>query len=518
MIRFARNFVDSIASRIILIIIVSAFLFYGILDALRLGMSDDDAIKFKFVENVKLNEFFNLKNAYIRNLSSQNINVFDFTEEESRQIDSFVLEKLINNRSMKYLSKLYNLQVSEEFLRSREKDFKNAQILYLANYLKETFAISEVSEMFNAICIQKTFMNSYANSALSKEMHNFFNEVRIVDDFYIGLDDVKIIANDINDSDIENFYNENKNIFTTQEKRSIEYVFINFNTDETTKFNNIKKIDDEIASGKDLEEIASIYNQKVINLGELTFYQAENHKDEIIKTSAIEIFDLAENETSYPKEIDGGVLLFKAKSIKPSRLQDLSEVKNIVFNELVKKKKINEMKKVITNFKEEASLDIVNIENISKKYNIKKVESNIDISRNDYNEDLEDEIKYNAKYNEGTKKYKNIKKLAETNIFETKLWDFSNIYIDEGGVGIFLLKESKVVDEKVKNNNHKGYNNNYNKSRSNASIIASNNNDLKNKEHPEDAYNKLIQISIFEDLLHYVKNINNIKINKDLNK
>ena len=34
----------------------------------------------------------------------------------------------------------------------------------------------------------------------------------------------------------------------------LEYVFINFNTDEATKFSNIKKIDDEIASGKNLNE------------------------------------------------------------------------------------------------------------------------------------------------------------------------------------------------------------------------------------------------------------------------
>jgi hypothetical protein len=142
MIRIARNFVDSIVSRIILIVIVCAFLFYGIFDAIRLGTNDTDAIKFKFADNVKSDEFFNLKNLYIKNLSSQKVNVFELTEEDSKQIDSLVLEKLINNRLMKYLSKLYNLQISDEFLRSREKDFvENAQMVYLANYLKNGLLI-----------------------------------------------------------------------------------------------------------------------------------------------------------------------------------------------------------------------------------------------------------------------------------------------------------------------------------------------------------------------------------------
>lgn len=508
MIRFARNFVDSIVSRIILIVIVGAFLFYGVFDAIRIGMSDSDAIKFKFAQNVKLNEFFNLKNLYIRNLSSQNVNVFDFTEEDLGQINALVLEKLINNRSMQYLSKLYNLQVSEEFLRSREKDFgENTEIFYLANYLKSNFAISEVSDMFNAICIQKTFMNSYANSALSKEMYNFFNEVRVLDNFYVNFNDVNVITDNISDSDIENFYNENKEIFTTKERRNVEYVFINFNTDETNKFNNIKKIDDEIASGKDLQEIASNYNQKVVELGELTFYQLENNQKEIIKNSAAEIFDLAENETSYPKEIDGGVLLFKVKSIKLSKLQDLSEVRNLALSELVKKIKIKEIKKIITNFKEEALEDNSNIESIAKKYGIKKIESNIDALREDYIENYS-EIHGEDKKGEGEKYKSNSQNLVGSGIFDVRLGDFSDIYIDENGAGLFLFKSSRVKDEKVVNNNSKEPRDNGNK--------------LKNKNvglsDQENNYKNLVQISVFEDLIHYVKNINEIKINKDLNK
>ncbi len=473
MIRLARNFVDSIVSRIILIVIVCAFLFYGIFDAIRLGTNDTDAIKFKFAENIKSDEFFNLKNLYIKNLSSQN--VFELTEDDSRQIDSLVLEKLINNRLMKYLSKLYNLQVSEEFLRSREKDFvENAQMFYLANYLKNNFAISDASDMVNAICIQKTFMNSYANASLSKEMYNFFNQARVFDNFYLNFDDVKITTENIGDSEIENFYNENKDIFTNPEKRNVEYVFINFNTDEATKFSNIKKIDDEIASGKDLNEIAAQYKQKVINLGELTFQQIENHEKEIIKNAATEIFDLAENETSYPKEIDGGVLLFMAKSIKPSKLQELSEVRNIVFDEIVKKIKITETKRVIANFKEESLKDIHDIENIAKKYSIKKIGSNIDVSRNDY---------------EDNEKYKNSKNLVESRVFDTKLGEFSDAYIDKKGVGLFLFKLSKVKkDDKLSKSD---------------------------KEGQEIVYKNLVQMSVFEDLLHYVKNINDIKINKD---
>ncbi len=45
-----RNKIESYKKRIILIVIVCAFLFYGIFDAIRLGTNDTDAIKFKFEE------------------------------------------------------------------------------------------------------------------------------------------------------------------------------------------------------------------------------------------------------------------------------------------------------------------------------------------------------------------------------------------------------------------------------------------------------------------------------------
>jgi hypothetical protein len=91
-----------------------------------------------------------------------------------------------------------------------------------------------------------------------------------------------------------------------------------------------KNLEDAVAAGSSLKEIAEKYDLKIISAGGLTKEIIENN--ELFKEIADIIFDLSEGELSYPIELKSSqeLLLVELRAAHPSKVEDFADIKKKV--------------------------------------------------------------------------------------------------------------------------------------------------------------------------------------------
>jgi len=140
------------------------------------------------------------------------------------------------------------------------------------------------------------------------------------------------------------FYEENKEQFKTAEQVRVSHIvkYINWQTDEATAFNAIKKAQEELKSGAAFEMLVEEYSDCPDNGGDLGYIT----RGEMVEEFEDVVFNLDAGEISEIFRTRFGFHLAKLYDRKPAFILPLEEVKSEVVDELK-----NQMRsKAIDNF------------------------------------------------------------------------------------------------------------------------------------------------------------------------
>jgi hypothetical protein len=383
-----RNTADSFVMHVLLGMIAFAFVGWGIKDVLQTS-NNFDLITFSDAKNISQENFLKEKAEQIHAIQRQSGT--NLSEEDIKQlnIDNFIIKKLINNRIINYLVHYYNLDLTDDTviqLIKESPNFKNEQGLFdielfkgfLKNsYISEEDYLSDIKEHKLKNTLIGIFIESFHTPKIMvKNFIDYMAETRDVDLVQIDLkhQSKNLSIPSPTTGQLEDLYKNNLALFEVPEKRSLSYVkisneilrkqihnsddeLLNFYHDNKEEFDNknfsevkkqvnellqqqkteelklllIKNLEDDVAAGSSLTEIAGKYELPIENLESISYKDLSINKIDIAQ-HADSIFDLAEGELSYPIELTdkGAFILVEIKSIQPNKVQEFSAIKEQV--------------------------------------------------------------------------------------------------------------------------------------------------------------------------------------------
>lgn len=377
-----RKTADNIVFRMILGIIVLAFCIWGVKDMLGSGRNFT-LVSFKNAASIKNDEF--LMAQYKEVMQIQKANNITLSEEQIREygVNNMVLNHLITQRLIGVLVKNYDIDFSRKTLSSmirhmpgfQDKDGKfDISIFesYLASSgMNQEEYLNDVKKKLSQSVLLKEFVESYyVPKVVTNNIIDFLSEERVVDIAYIDLSSEKYATlSDPKDGEIEDFYKANSESFAVPEKRSISYVtididkvkhlakvtdaevkiFFDENKDEVKNITKakeillakkseelmlelVKNLEDEIAGGSSIDEIAHKFDLKLMKILDVTMLDLLEKSD--IGFLAQNIFAMEDGEVSYPLELEGATRLaiVSVDKIMQQFVPPLSDIKNDVVN------------------------------------------------------------------------------------------------------------------------------------------------------------------------------------------
>jgi len=427
-----RKFSTSIYAKILLGIIVVPFVFWGMGSNFVGG--NKNIILTIDEDKYTIQDFA----TYIKNYvsSSQKININQLEEI----ISVYVGNKLINKEIEYFEIKLSNKSLSK--LLKNQKEFKRNNIFSRVEY--EKFLIKN---NIRAVTFENNLLNNekkqqflnfvgggiVPSNFLVESSYNQVNQKRKIQ--YLDLNKMFLKEANISDSEIKNYYTNNKNKFKKNYK-SIKLVEINPQTltgsDDFSNifFEKLDKIEDAIAEGKKIKEITQIFdieNVKNFTLNSLGKDVDSNLIKEIPQTLANNIFTYEENNVIGLVDIKNKFYIFEIFKDE-NIIQNLNdEVKEIISIELGSKKRRGMLSETISKVNQN-TFKKADFDAFSKNKNlpIKKISLN-----NLYDDTLLEQQIINNIYSYGEKKIALIHDIMFTKIYL--------IYVDE------------IINVKIKN-------------------------------------------------------------------
>ncbi|RYE05767.1 MAG: hypothetical protein EOP33_00665 [Rickettsiaceae bacterium] len=380
-----RRSANKFAIRLLLGIIALAFIGWGIKDALQ-QQNNYDIVTFDKAQNISENNFYQATAEEISFIQKQN--QANLTEEDIKQlgINKIVLNRLITKNILKDIGNRYELKLSEEsvlnFLK-KARIFEDSKGNFDYEALKASIKNSNVREQeyftdLEQKILQNVLVTTFSEAfvvpkIMIKSINNYLNEERSVELVETNLknsqQDSKLPTP--NESQISEFYQKHKELFTTKELRDIEYLKLSakefknkiitskeelksfyddnkeeFGSDSFDKIElqildivNQKKIDqfmtdfnkdleEDVAAGMSVGEIAKKHQVQVLVMNNTT-YEDIADQNSVMNIIADAIFEMNEGETLYPTEIkeDNELIVVEVKSIKLAKLEPFEEVK-----------------------------------------------------------------------------------------------------------------------------------------------------------------------------------------------
>lgn len=414
-----RKTADSFIMRVLFAMIAFAFVGFGIKDVLN-GRRGGDIVTFSHVKNISQKDFLRAKSLEINAISKQTGT--SLTDEEITQlnIDNRILKRLVYDNVLDYLVSYYDLDLSDDTVKILVKEspvFKNEQGIFDIKIFKTYFRNSYMDEEkyllnFKEKALKHIFVSTFVESfyvpkAMTDNIVDYMAEKREVELVQIDLQnkpkDFKIPTP--TDQQLKDFYQDNKTSFEVPEKRSFSYIkanikdlkvsvtqdelleFYNENKDEfgNQSFESVqkqlhdlltaqkidilnmefaKKLEDDVAAGSSLVEIAEKYKLPIQNISYVSY--AELIEDKIIAENADSIFELSERELSYPIEAQDKsyLILVELKSIQPVKIPEFDAIKGQVNKVWVKQNIADVNLKIIKDLAKEYNSDQENIKEL----------------------------------------------------------------------------------------------------------------------------------------------------------
>lgn len=359
-----RKTANTLIMRILLGMIAFAFIGWGIKDVL-VSTNNYDLVTFSDAETITEEEFLKAKAQQIRNIQKQM--GLNFTEQELTQlnINQIVLRQLVSNRMIVYLNNYYDLDLSDDTiikLLQDSPDFKNERGLFdvslFENFIKHSYIneeeyLSSIKEKVLKSTLISIFLEPFKTPQIMlKNIVNYMAEVRDVDLVEIDLTkrpkDLIIPVPTTNQ--LEELYKNHQESFALPERRILSYITFsrdilqkqlhdsNNELSQTEKleqlfFTIIKNLEDEVAAGSSLVEIANKYELSIQNIEDISYAELSN-SNMVLSPSADTIFELEEKELSYPLELPDNktFVLVEIKSVQPSKIPELSNIVDKVKN------------------------------------------------------------------------------------------------------------------------------------------------------------------------------------------
>lgn len=267
------------------------------------------------IADIKNNKIFHENNKfnpkrYQNLLQSQGINISDYERIRTSELKTL---------------QFYNNIVEASFITTQQlKDLENLK------YQKRNFKLLSLS--------YKDFVKNDKKST-EKQKKDFYVKYRNIFSMPEKFDIQYIVFNkeilkkqlNINLSNLENYYNENKFKYIIPEKRKVSQIFLsNLKNDKEKNSKLIKLIFEKINNGETFEVLARKYsNDKLSNKknGDIGWVS----RNEIAKKISDEIFTIKNIEgISGIVEAESGFYLLKLKGLKEAKVKSFSEVKDAV--------------------------------------------------------------------------------------------------------------------------------------------------------------------------------------------
>ena len=370
--------------------------------------SKTDSILYEQFKYEKAKEIDSLQKKDNKSLTDENI--------VELNLDEKILNRLISISMINYLSKFYEIDISNDQVISHIKKtpyFNDSNDKFDFNIFRSTFKNSvkkeeEYLSSFKQNLISSVILNVFLDSFVPPKIMidniiNYQTETRVTDilsiDLEQGAKDYK--AEIVNIDDAEEFYAKNKAMFVQSDQRSFEYIkadknfilsklniadkdlktYFDDNWDEfsTKNFDDVKiqikeifvkektdelisdlskKFEEDVVSGLTIAEIAKKYNLEIFTVNDITLSKMNSNDNIDYMAMADTIFDMAKNELSYPIEVHDSseILLVAVTDIKPQRDLAFEEVKNDIIK-LIEKRNL-------------ALHNVQILEDVKKSYNI----------------------------------------------------------------------------------------------------------------------------------------------------
>ncbi len=353
---------DSWLMRAVLAMIAFAFIGWGIKDVL-LSTNNYDLITFSDAKTITEEDFLQARAEQIRNIQTKT--GINLTEKELTQlnINNLVLRNLINERMFAYLTNYYDLDLSDDTvikLLRESPDFKNEHGLFdvaiFENFIKHSYSTEEeyLTEVKNGTLksvLISIFLETFSTPQIMlKNITNYMSESRDVDLVEI---DLTRRSKNLNlpsptNEQLEDLYKRTKETFASPEKRSLIYFKVSRDIlqkqlqdsknelSQTEKldqqfFTTIKNLEDDVAGGSSLLEIANKYELPIEHLDTIGYDELTNNNS-LLSPCADTIFELDAKEVSYPIELPDNktFVLVEIKSIEPSKIPEFQDISDQV--------------------------------------------------------------------------------------------------------------------------------------------------------------------------------------------
>lgn len=377
-----RKIADSLIIRLLLVMIAFAFVGWGIKDVIQ-SRNNLDIATFSTAKNITENDFLKAKSEEISIIQRQSDT--NLTEEEINQLglDQIVLQRLINERILNHIVGYYHLDINDDTVIQFVKQspvFKNEQGKFDLKIFKSAFKNSYQGEaeylknikekMLKSILIS-TFLEAFKTPEIMvQNIIDYMSETRTADIIQLELKSTKHInLPSPTTEQLKDFYDNNQPLFSVPEMRSFAFVKIseqylqnkititnsdlqNFYEENTSEFKDSfpkvkkqvtellkrqkidelliefsKNLEDEVASGLSLKEIAAKYELPLQQINNTTYSSIVKDNPEL-QVATSNIFEMMEGEVSYPIELKDktGLMLVELLSIKQAKIEELANV------------------------------------------------------------------------------------------------------------------------------------------------------------------------------------------------
>lgn len=392
MIKNFKSLFGSILIKFFLAIIVVSFVFWGIGDIVK-NIGTNHAAKVAG-KTIPTEEFLKAVEIEKRGIEAQTGE--PIKENLIDQVKFFVLDRMINNIVLDNYIKKNNLQISDQKaleVIKNEKVFKNEQGKFDPVKLKEFISRNNLNERkfvddVQADVSRKMLLDVISSRIVADDIVNLMKQFVNIQYF------VSVYKLDINkqnahykpsEDEKKAFYEKNKSFFMTDESRDFKYFTIPYNViktyikisedelkneynsrdfkDNTQTFDQMKsklkteieykkleelvqaqinKIDDDIASGKTIDEIAERYKGKVKYTENLSKSNQDLSLSIFLREKVLADDNLDEVRVSV--NVNDAIYVYKINTINKPYPLDYKDVSNNLAKFLIREHYIKELK------------------------------------------------------------------------------------------------------------------------------------------------------------------------------
>ncbi|AVP88073.1 hypothetical protein phytr_11480 [Candidatus Phycorickettsia trachydisci] len=359
-----RKLQDSNATKFIILLIVAAFLGLGLSDLIRgsRNASNSDVVSFKQAPNITRQDVF-LKMRFFGVDSNTNPAI----------MEQIILPDLIKEKLLLSVAKKFGLSFNDhsiaEFIKqnpafqNENKEFDEAKFKEATHRLglSQELYLAQIHNLLIQNTLHFCFTSIYVPQILRRGLENFYSTDKNIT--LVKADASKFkIKSSLKQEEIEEFFDQNKESFTLPEMRDISYVILDKDFIKKHMNDKVKSIEectqtieDEIDYSGSLELAAEKFNFKLIKLKNQSLEALSSNKELAPLAEQLFTIDMVDIPEVFKISKDQHII-FSVNKISPSHLPELDIVIEQVKERLHKVKSLEAMEKALSNLKTKQEL------------------------------------------------------------------------------------------------------------------------------------------------------------------